>query len=255
MAEYDNERVKKILRMAESEHDGEAAAAMRKLTAMAKAQSQNLDEMMAVVYGGARASGNGSARQRAEPDYDDMWNNIMREGREKARRAEEGRQRQHRENVRRAEEERQRQHRENVCRAAEEMQAQMRKQREAREQEKAAQARKQRAHDFRYGSPFRPQAEPPPWERPDRPETSTSWGPRASGRRYTEPLLQEMSELSDRWGSKPLSMWEENFVFDILGRGASYSTSPAQDEVIRKIIEKYKAFASRNGDEAAFWGR
>ena len=53
MATYNKELARKIIRLLESDHDGEAAAAARKLTEMAKKQSHNLDEMLAAIYGSA----------------------------------------------------------------------------------------------------------------------------------------------------------------------------------------------------------
>lgn len=53
MATYNKELARKIIRLLESEHDGEVAAAARKLTGMARRQGHNLDEMLAAIYGSA----------------------------------------------------------------------------------------------------------------------------------------------------------------------------------------------------------
>lgn len=53
MATYNKELARKIIRLLESDHDGEVAAAARKLTGMAKGQGQNLDEMLTAIYGNA----------------------------------------------------------------------------------------------------------------------------------------------------------------------------------------------------------
>ena len=53
MATYNKELARKIIRLLESEHDGEVAAAARKLTGMAQGQGHNLDEMLAAIYGSA----------------------------------------------------------------------------------------------------------------------------------------------------------------------------------------------------------
>ena len=53
MATYNKELARKIIRLLESEHDGEVAAAARKLTGMARGQGHNLDEMLAAIYGSA----------------------------------------------------------------------------------------------------------------------------------------------------------------------------------------------------------
>lgn len=51
MATYNKELARKIIRLLESDHDGEVAAAVRKLRGMAKERGQNLDELMAAIYG------------------------------------------------------------------------------------------------------------------------------------------------------------------------------------------------------------
>lgn len=53
MATYNKELARKIIRLLEGEHDGEVAAAARKLTGMARGQGHNLDEMLAAIYGSA----------------------------------------------------------------------------------------------------------------------------------------------------------------------------------------------------------
>lgn len=58
---YDVDKVKKIVRLLESDQDGEVASAARMLVRMAKKESHNLDEMMAAAYGrGAGVSSGGS---------------------------------------------------------------------------------------------------------------------------------------------------------------------------------------------------
>jgi hypothetical protein len=52
MVDFNAALVKKIVRMLESEHDGERAAAASKLNSMAKAGGKNIDEILAAVYGG-----------------------------------------------------------------------------------------------------------------------------------------------------------------------------------------------------------
>ena len=70
MADFNATLIKKIARMLESDHDGERAAAASKLTSIAKAEGKNVDEMLAIVYGGgARASEPPKPPPRGKPRY------------------------------------------------------------------------------------------------------------------------------------------------------------------------------------------
>jgi hypothetical protein len=240
VAVYKAELVKKILRMAESEHDGEAAAAMRKLTAMAKEQGHNLDEMMAHVYG------NGSASESSRPSgrYRDPFEDLFRQARRAQAAAAE---------ARREREEAEAQAQRDREQRAREREASNRAERRAAESD----ARRARTGGFNPGgfnpggfkwdsSPWAFQGEPPPW---------ANKGESAGGRRFFEPLLMSVQEMVDLWGIGPLTPWEQSFVTDILSRGMNYRTTPAQDDVLRKIHEKYQRHATRNGDEKGFWGR
>lgn len=53
MADYDVEKIKKIIGMLQSEHDGEAAAAARMLHMHAKKQAHSIVEMLTEIFGGA----------------------------------------------------------------------------------------------------------------------------------------------------------------------------------------------------------
>ena len=53
MATYNKELARKITRLLESDHDGEVLSAVNKLRGMAQGQGQNLDEMLAAIYGSA----------------------------------------------------------------------------------------------------------------------------------------------------------------------------------------------------------
>ena len=53
MATYNKELARKIIRLLESDHDGEVLSAVNKLRGMAQGQGQNLDEMLAAIYGSA----------------------------------------------------------------------------------------------------------------------------------------------------------------------------------------------------------
>lgn len=63
MVDFNSALIKKIVRLLESNHDGERAAAAGKLHGMAKDKGKNIDEMLAVVYGGG-------ARQKPEPAHE-----------------------------------------------------------------------------------------------------------------------------------------------------------------------------------------
>jgi hypothetical protein len=52
MVDFNAALIKKIVRLLESNHDGERAAAAGKLHSMAKDKGKNIDEMLAAVYGG-----------------------------------------------------------------------------------------------------------------------------------------------------------------------------------------------------------
>jgi hypothetical protein len=52
MADYDAEKIKKIIGMLQSDHDGEAASAARMLALHAKKQGHSITEMLAAVFGG-----------------------------------------------------------------------------------------------------------------------------------------------------------------------------------------------------------
>jgi hypothetical protein len=252
MAEYKVELVRKIVRMAESDHDGEIASAMRKLVGMAKEQGHNLDEMLVAVYGGARP-GNGDARpftretyqgRRARDPYANMWDDLMRQAREHAARAD----------------------REHAAKTQREAQAARdRASADRQRQHDEAEERRRRAEEKprQYQAP--PWDEDPPWMKarrgdyrasgfdPGGKDETFTWSRTSSAGGFFEPLLQRLSELFALYGAAPLTQWEINFVSDITNRGKDYQTSPAQDDVIKKIIEKYVRWPNRNGDEESFW--
>ena len=53
MATYNKELARKIIRLLESDYDGEVLSAVSKLRVAARGQRQNLDEMLATIYGSA----------------------------------------------------------------------------------------------------------------------------------------------------------------------------------------------------------
>ena len=79
MAAYRTELIRKIVRLLESDQQGEVASAAGKLVNMAKEQGHNLDEMLSAVYG----AGAGSAKpyQRKSPAGD--WDAAQTAAREK----------------------------------------------------------------------------------------------------------------------------------------------------------------------------
>ena len=181
VATYNKELARKIIRLLESDHDGEVLSAVNKLREMARGQRQNLDEMLVAIYG--------SAAPKASPFT--AWE------------------------------------------AAETL----RKAREAAETlRKAREAAKPKTHEYEQDG-FK-------WNNPYK---------KASPHRFNAGRLIDLQNMFVEYGTDPLSVWEAEFVNDILDRQSDV-LSDKQTEVIDKILAKYNNFAARNGDEKSFWG-
>ena len=171
VATYNKELARKIIRLLESDHDGEVLSAVNKLREMARGQRQNLDEMLVAIYG--------SAAPKASPFT--AWE------------------------------------------AAETLR-------------KAREAAKPKTHEYEQDG-FK-------WNNPYK---------KASPHRFNAGRLIDLQNMFVKYGTDPLSVWEAEFVNDILDRQSDV-LSDKQAEVIDKILAKYQKFSARNGDEKSFWG-
>jgi hypothetical protein len=70
VATYNEKLVRKIVRLLESDQDGEVAAAARKLCSIAKEQGHNMDEMLAHIYG------HGPEQQKYRTPTEAAWDDL-----------------------------------------------------------------------------------------------------------------------------------------------------------------------------------
>jgi hypothetical protein len=87
VATYNKELARKIIRLLESDHDGEVLSAVNKLRVAARGQRQNLDEMLATIYGSAAPKAAPSpvweAPPKQHPRYSDEKLQELREAYDK----------------------------------------------------------------------------------------------------------------------------------------------------------------------------
>lgn len=220
MVDFNKLLIRKIVRLLESEHDGERASAAGKLASMAREQKQNVDEMLAIVYGNPSVDRVNPAAQSNRYYQDPFdWGRANTDFVDAARRT----QQQARDFVRR-----QREANERAATAA----------KEAERRNKDAEERRERAAK---------QAEAHQADRDFREHQKRTHF------RYVEDSLNLLAELHEEFAFQGLTAWEGNFVTEILGHGSAYRTSPAQDRVIDEILLAYRRVQNRNGDMASFW--
>ena len=185
MVDFNVALIKKIVRMLESEHDGERAAAAGKLAGTAKGKGKNIDEMLAAVYGGgARQSEprNDARPKRGQSSWGNEWGGTNFKDPPGANSFAEA--------VRRAE--------------------------EALKKQQAARAARERAARGGQGS-----------------------------------LLGKLQAQVNAWGTRMLTVGEHDFITGIFNWHGNL-TGP-QEAMIERILEKYAAYAARNGEAESFW--
>jgi hypothetical protein len=217
MTTYRTELIRKIVRLLESDQQGEVASAAGKLVRMAKEQGHNLDEMLSAVYGAGAGSakpyqrkspagdwdcyGGGSATPHKKSSRTSSWDDAMRHAYAQTAAAHEA-----------AEE----------ARAAKEDFVAKKNKERADKEARAAEEERQRQSK--------------------RQQT------------YTDVRLSFLSHCFDEFGCLPLNKWEGDFVVDILDRASFYTVpTPRQLDIIDEILTKYRTYKKRNGDEQSFW--
>jgi hypothetical protein len=202
----DNDRVKKILRLLESDQMGERATAAAMLTRMAQAEKLNLDELMAKVYGGSASSS-----QQGSPWG--SWGGGQRE-REEAARRQNRREQEHREQARQQQNERDRQ------------------QREA-EQRAWAERMRQRAKAEEEARSHRTEAPGGGWDAEGDPDAMA----------LLKKLRGMYAEHGDRMLTEWEREFTRDILARKMG---FYGLSGKQEAVIQRILNKYASYASAN---------
>jgi hypothetical protein len=204
MADYDVEKIKKIIAMLSSEHDGEAAAAARMLCIHAKKQGHNVTEMMAAVFGGG---GGGMLQYRLDAAL-----HMVEVAKEAVAVA-----------LAKAEEE-------NAKRIA------LERHRDAGFTATSAPRPQQedRSAFWNAAANARASSNPDPW----------AWGAPPWGAKPSPPpppWMDILRDMFDRHGVSMLTQWEQNFVVDLIDRGIRHP-SEKQEAVIVRIVAKYRTW-------------
>jgi hypothetical protein len=206
MADYDVEKIKKIIRMLESEHDGEAAAAARMLALHAKKQGHNVTEMLGSIYGGG---GGGMLQYRLDAAL-----HMVEVAKEAVAVA-----------MARAEEEK-------AKRIA------LERHRDAGFTATSAPRPQQDDRNAFWNAAANAQAQPPPWGADPFKPGSGGWNPPPPPP-PGPPWMEILREMFDRHGVSMLTQWEQNFVVDLVDRGTRY-LSEKQEAVVVRIVAKYR---------------
>jgi hypothetical protein len=204
MADYDAEKIKKIIGMLSSEHDGEAAAAARMLCIHAKKQGHNVTEMMAAVFGG----GGGSGMLQYRLDAALRMVEVAKEAVAAA-----------------------------LAEAEHEKAKRIALERHRDAGFTATSAPKEDRSAF-WASAAQAQAQPPPWGADPFKPGAGGWNPPPPPP-PGPPWMEILREMFDRHGVAMLTQWEQNFVVDLIDRGTRH-LSEKQEAVVLRIVTKYR---------------
>jgi hypothetical protein len=202
MADYDAEKIKKIIGMLQSDHDGEAAAAARMLALHAKKQGHSITEMLTSVFGGS--GGLNILQHRLDAAL-----HMVEVAKEAVAVA--------------------------MARAEEEKAKRIALERH-RDAGFTATSQQEDRSAF-WNAAAQAQPKPTPWGDPFRPG-SGGWNPPPPPP-PGPPWMEILREMFDRHGVSMLTQWEQNFVVDLIDRGTRH-LSEKQEAVVLRIVTKYR---------------
>jgi hypothetical protein len=197
MADYDAEKIKKIIGMLQSDHDGEAASAARMLALHAKKQGHSITEMLTAVFGGGGMLQHrlDAALHMVEVAKEAVAAALAEAEHERARRI-----------------------------ALERVTSDPRPRPQQQEDRSAF-----------WNAAAQAQPKPTPWGDPFRPG-SGGWNPPPPPPRDAS-LIGALRDMFDQHGTNMLTPWEQQFVTDLIDRGIRHPSEKQEAVIQRIVAK------------------